>query len=127
MLPRASLALLIMLAACSSSNSKAPDAAPPIDAAPPTVMAVTCPGGTVPTVTTDDNTFAFTPSSTTISLGQIVKFTTSLTHNVVPNPTASDPGLVVDFNKTKCLQFTHAGTFGFHCAPHGFAGTITVQ
>jgi plastocyanin len=41
--------------------------------------------------------------------------------------TTSDSGLHVNFNETKCLKFTKQGTFGFHCGPHGFLGTITVQ
>ena len=44
-----------------------------------------------------------------------------------PNTTMSDPGLNVGFGATKCLRFTAPGTFGFHCTPHGFAGTVTVN
>jgi plastocyanin len=127
MLVRASLALLITLAACSDSTSKTPDAAPSVDAPPPTVMMVTCPGGTVPTVTTVDDTFSFSPSMTMISVGQIVKFAMSRTHDVEPNPTMSDRGLSVALGATTCLMFTRAGTFGFHCGPHSFLGTIIVQ
>jgi plastocyanin len=128
MLPRASLALLITLAACSSSSSSnTPDAAKPIDAPPPTVMEVTCPATPAASITAVDDTFAFMPSAVSINVGQVVKFTMPGTHNVVPNPTMSDPGLNVKLGATTCLMFTHAGMFGFHCEPHGFPGTVTVQ
>ena len=129
MLVRTSLALLITtLAACGDSSPNTPDAAAPVDAAPPTVTTVTCPGGTVPTITaTDGIDTTYSPSTLLISVGQIVKFTMPSTHNVVPNPTMSDPGLVVGLNATKCLMFSKAGTFGFHCGPHSFVGTVTVQ
>ena len=128
MLLRASLATLIMLAGCSDSGSSSPDAAPQADAPLPTVMAVTCPATVPATIMTVDITNAFTPSSVTISVGQIVKFTMSSAHNVVPNPLAmTDAGLKVNFNETKCLMFTRAGTFGFQCMPHGFGGTVIVQ
>lgn len=98
------------------------------DASPNKVVPVTCPAGTVPTVTTDDNTSSYSPMATTIAVGGIVKFVTSLEHNVVPNTiTNTDPGLVVGFNQTRCLEFTVAGTYGFACGPHGFVGTVTVQ
>lgn len=128
---RSLLALLITVAVygCSSSNSAASDAAPHTDAAPATVMAVTCPSGTVPTIaSTDTNLSSYTPSSVSIGVGQIVKFTMSSEHNVVPNTIGmSDPGLSVDFGATKCLMFTKAGTFGFFCSVHGFSGTVVVQ
>jgi len=125
MLVRTSLALLITLAACGDSSPNTPDAARPVDAAPPTV---TCPGGTVPTITaTDGIDTTYSPSALSISVGQIVKFTMPSTHNVVPNPTMSDPGLVVGLSATKCLMFSKAGIFGFHCGPHSFVGTVTVQ
>jgi plastocyanin len=127
MLLRASLSLLITLAACSDSGST-PDAAVSIDAPSAAVVTATCPSGTVPTISaTDGNDTSFTPSSVTISIGQIVKFTMPSTHNVVPNPLANtDAGLKVNFNETKCLMFRKAGTFGFQCMPHGFAGTVVV-
>jgi plastocyanin len=129
MLVRASLTLLFTLAACSDSSSSTPDAASPgADAAAATVKAVTCPATPAASVTATDGTdTTYSPKMVTISLGQIVKFTMPSTHNVVPNPTMSDPGLVVNFNATTCLMFTQTGTFGFHCGPHSFVGTVTVQ
>jgi len=90
-------------------------------------MAVTCPATPAASISANDNMLVYTPSTASINVGQIVKFTMPSMHNVVPNATMSDPGLVVNFNTTTCLMFTHAGTFGFHCGPHGFMGTITVQ
>jgi plastocyanin len=128
MLARAFLALLIPLAACGGSSSN-PDAASQIDGAPPSVRTVTCPPGVVPTVTTSDgNTTSYSPASTTISTGGIVKFMMSSLHNVAPNPIrASDPGLQVGFGATVCLEFDKAGTYSFICTVHSFAGTIVVQ
>lgn len=128
MLTRLSLVLMVTLVACSDSSSNPSDAQKQIDAAAATVMAVTCPSGTVPTVTTTNSSDVFTPNAATISVGQIVKFVMSSTHNVVPNPIQmTDPGLKVNLNETKCLMFTQKGTFGFACGIHGFTGTITVQ
>lgn len=123
---RKSFALLITLTACGGS-SDTPDAARQIDAATASVMAVTCPAAPAASITAiDSDITTFMPKAATISIGQVVKFTMPGTHNVVPNTTMSDPGLVVDFRETKCLMFTRAGTFGFHCVPHGFSGTVTV-
>jgi plastocyanin len=98
----------------------------PIDAAA-TVVAVTCPTDPVPpTITTGSN--VFTPDNVTIAQDEIVKFVMPSIHNVVPDTTLpTDPGLRVDFNETKCLQFTALGTFNFKCQPHGFKGHVTVQ
>lgn len=136
----------IALAACGSSSStnvdaapppavdaaapavdaaRAIDAAPPIDAAPlPTGVAteVTCADfPSAPTVTTPG--FAYTPNHTSIPVGGVVKFTMSDEHDVA----SSTMGLKVAFSATKCLKFATAGTYTFHCTPHGFIGTITVQ
>jgi plastocyanin len=152
---RSTLVLLAALAACSSSTSNTdpnptPDApgSPPSDAAPPptdaapradaapdapppppaTVVAVTCPATPAGAITAlDSNDKAYIPSSVTITVGQIVKFTMPSSHDVEPNPTMSDPGLSVGFGQTKCLMFNHTGTFGFHCGPHQFTGTVVVQ
>jgi plastocyanin len=124
----ASIAVLAPLAACGSSSPAAADAAA-ADAAPPTVNEVTCPATVPLTVDAPDAMLAYvlTPTQATIPVGGIVKFTMHATHNVVPNTDLSDPGLTVGFNATKCLQFTKAGSFGFHCGPHSFTATITVQ
>lgn len=130
-MPRA-LLVPIALAACAGSAPANPDAAPAdarIDAPPPTVLAVTCPATPDKTISAiDGNDTTYTPSSVTIVVNQIVKFTMPSSHDVVPNTIGtSDPGLTVNFNETKCLMFTKTGTFGFHCGPHTFAGTVIVQ
>lgn len=133
MFVRTSVVLLITAAACGSSDKPGTgpvDAAVRVDAAPPTVLEVTpCPATVALTVDAPDVDLVYTYAPTTpiISVGATVKFTMHSSHNVVPNVSMSDPGLEVGFNQTKCLMFTKAGAFGFHCAPHSFAGTITVQ
>jgi plastocyanin len=121
-----SLACLIV-AACGSSSPSTPDA-PTADAPSATVHTVTCPPGAMPTVTTSDNTTAYDPMTTAISVHGIVKFVMSPAHSVGPNPIRqSDPGLHVDFGQMACLEFDQAGTFSFLCTAHGFVGTIIVQ
>ena len=115
----------MVLAACGGSDSKTPDAA-----ASTTVQMVTCPATPAATVTTSG--LSFSPMTTTISQGQIVKFMPAIDHNVAPghNPTDStiaDPSLNVTFGGTACFMFTQTGMYGFHCVPHGFNGTIVVQ
>jgi plastocyanin len=125
-----SLACLILAACSSSGSSPTADAAAMGDAAAAaSVRAVTCPPGDMPTVTTaDNNDTSYTPSTTTISAHGIVMFVMSSIHNVAPNPIKpSDPGLMVGYGKTACLEFDRAGTFSFLCATHGFVGTIVVQ
>ena len=127
---RLSLALLFVFAACGGSGSNSPDASGQSDAAAATVMAVTCPATVPLTVDAPDTDlrFVFTPSNSPLPVGSIVKFTMHNDHNVAPSLTGpTDPGLMVNFNETKCLMFTHTGTFGFRCVPHGFTGTITIQ
>lgn len=147
------LAPLLALAACSSTPNKDPnptpdapgspsdaartDAPAPADAsvdAPPdapvaaTVVTVTCPATPAKSITaSNSNDQTYMPSSVSITVGQVVKFTMPSSHDVEPNPTMSDPGLRVDFSETKCLSFTRPGTFGFHCGPHQFTGTVVVQ
>lgn len=96
------------------------------------VTTVNCASSTpAATVTTKDNggdggSDVFMPMATTISVGDVVKFVMPGIHDVVPN-TGVDAGLSVGLGDTKCLKFSTAGTFAFHCGPHGFPGTITVN
>ncbi|MDB4954512.1 MAG: hypothetical protein JWO36_2081 [Myxococcales bacterium] len=127
-----SLVALVLLGACGSSNNTTADAPRAIDGPPPTIVEVTCPATPAATVTTSDAAFAYTPAMTTITQGQVVKFTMSGSHNVVPghaaaDSTKTDSGMNVGFGAMKCLMFTQTGTYGFHCLPHQFNGTITVQ
>jgi len=125
----ATFATIASLAACGSSSTGSVDAAVQIDAAPQTVKEVVCPANVQLTVDAPDTDFVYvlTPAAGQIPVGGIVKFTMHANHNVVPNTAMSDPGLTVNFNATTCLQFTHAGAFAFHCGPHSFTSTITVQ
>jgi hypothetical protein len=95
--------------------------------APPTVVEVTCPTDPVPpTISTGMS--IFTPDNVTIAQDGIVEFVMPAIHDVVPDTTLpTDSGLRVDFNETKCLQFTALGTFNFKCQPHGFKGHVTVE
>jgi len=129
MLYRASLPLLIALAACGGGDSGNPvDAAGQTDAGPPSVRTVGCPPGIVPTVTTSDSMEVYMPSSASISVGGIVKFTMSSQHDVSPNVgKMTDAGLTVGFGKTACLEFDKAGSFTFKCSSHSFVGTVVVQ
>ena len=115
----------VALAACSSNSSTPPMIDAPAGAT--TVQTVSCAGVTPSaTIMTTDTTFAYSPTSATITQGQVVQFTMSTMHDVVPN-TGGDPGLTAPFNATTCLKFTSPGTFKFHCMPHGFQGTVTVN
>ena len=91
---------------------------------------VTC-TGTPPKVSTDSDTaMHYTYSTTTppsITVGSMVEFKLTLAHNVAPALTGSDPGLKADYGADICLKFTKAGTFGFYCTTHGFAGSVTVN
>jgi len=146
------LAPLLALAACSSTPNKDPnptpdapgspsdaartDAPAPADAsvdAPPdapvaaTVVTVACPASPAGTITATNDKDLYMPNSVTITVGQVVRFSMPTDHNVAPDDTMSDPGLRVNYSETKCLMFTLKGTFGFHCVPHGFTGTVIVR
>ena len=126
---------VVVLAACGGDdNGKMIDAAGSgsgqHDAAAATVQMVTCPATPMFTVMTSG--FMYSPTSTTIAQGQVVQFVMPAEHDAEPGHFATDsaiadPGLSVGFGATKCLMFTQAGTYGFHCGPHHFDGTIIVQ
>jgi plastocyanin len=125
----------------SSSSSPTTDApkhidapaaidAPMVDAPPPTALTVDCatvtPVTTVTATTTLPYSYQFS-SGSTIAVNDVVMFMMPGIHNVVPDATMSDTGLHVGFGETKCLKFTVAGAFHFHCQPHGFEGVITAN
>jgi plastocyanin len=128
-----SIALVILvLSACGGDDGGATtiDAPAPMPDAPTaTVMKVSCTGITpAAMVTTTDASFSYSPSATMVTVGSVVKFNTSASHDVKPNPIAhSDPGLNVGFNEMTCLKFTATGTFSFVCSVHSFAGMVTVN
>jgi plastocyanin len=122
--------MVLVVAACGSSDSKSADAPAAHDSPPSAVQMVTCPATPAATVTTSG--FMYAPMSTTISQGQVVKFVMPAEHNAAPghtpaDSTLSDSGLNVDFGATTCLMFTQTGMYGFHCTAHSFNGTIVVQ
>jgi plastocyanin len=118
--------IFVFLVGACGGGSSSPDARK--DSSSATVMAVDCTANPpAQTIAEQDPMFNFIPTSVTINQNQDVKFMTSSSHDVVPNTTMSDPGINVPFNMTVCLKFTAKGTFGFHCGPHGFQGTVIVQ
>lgn len=121
---------VLAIAACGGDdggNNVQMDARP-VDATVAKVFEVGCPATPAATVTTTNTVDAYSPMASTVSVGGIVKFALSSSHNAAPNTlTTSDPALTVDFGATKCLKFNATGTYGFFCTVHGFAGTITVQ
>ena len=122
------LIAFVFAAACGDDGMTVMADAKLIDATAGKVVAVTCPASPAATVTTSNTVDAYSPMSTTIPAGGIVRFVMSSGHDVAPNPiTTTDPALVVGFGQTKCLQFNQAGTYGFFCSAHSFAGTVTVQ
>lgn len=89
-------------------------------------MSVTC-DDTEPVVETTGG-FRFAPMSTTITVGQAVKFTNASNHSTVPGAAPTDSGLRATFGTSTCLKFTVAGTFNFKCSPHSsMTGSITVN
>jgi len=134
---------IALLCACGGDNKKIDAAVEPKDApkqidapmadaalpdAPSKVVAVDCTGATIATtIMTTTSVFAYQPATATIAAGAIVQFQMAANHNVAPNATDSDDGLHVGFGQTRCLKFTEPGTFGFHCTPHSFTGTVTVN
>lgn len=128
MLGRVLLVTFLVVSACGGGkDSAAIDAPVGVDAAAATVVEVIPCTGESASVTSSNSDFSkYTPMATTITVGQIVKFTMASSHNVAPTG-VSDPGLNVGFGATKCLRFTQAGTFNFKCTPHNFKGSITVN
>lgn len=137
---RCGVVLAWMVASCGSKDVRTDDAAPhdapavdgssgggPIIDAPQYVTSVDC-AGIVPdaTVVSTSGSYMYAPQQVTIVIGQIVKFTMPVEHDVEPDPVMSDPGLAVDFSEIKCLNFAVAGTFKFHCGPHQFHGSVEV-
>ena len=117
---RLPLALSVLLATTACGGDDGGGTA--VDAPSSTVARVQCGGATIAGTVTAFG-FAFTPMATTISVGQVVQFMMSATHNAI-----SDEGLfTADFNATVCYRFDAARTYPFHCGPHGFTGTIVVQ
>lgn len=124
------LAAALFVAACGGDDGGGSGTADAqlADASTSKVVTVTCPGTADAMVTISAGGEAFSPMTQTVPKNAVVKFVMTPSHDVAPNTlTTTDPGLVVGEGQTKCLKFTEAGTYGFYCAQHSFAGTITVQ
>lgn len=123
---RYTLAVWTLAAACGGGGGSPPDAASTADADTRKVIPLeSCSLAVDATVM--DSASAFVPTSTTVPLNGIVKFVMTAEHTLIPNPlTTTDPALVAGRGQTRCFQFKAAGTYGFACGVHGFAGTITV-
>lgn len=129
---RSALVALISLAACGGDGVLVIDARPQPDGASDgssstgAVQPITCPSGTIPTVTTSGT--AYLPPSLAINVGETVKFILSPEHNLTPDPAGpNDPALLVDFGATACFKFDRAGTYGFVCTVHRFNGQVVVR
>jgi plastocyanin len=109
---------LVSFGACSSDDSGDDDD----DAPGGAVTEVDCSTAASAPVVANAG-LSYSPASTTIAANGVVKFTLGATHDVA----SSTSGLSVGLGGTKCLKFPTAGTYQFHCTPHGFTGTIVVQ
>jgi len=110
--------------ACGGNDTTDP---PAVDAQTASVTMVTCPASPAATFTTGSG--AFSPTSATIAAGQIIKIVSTADHPIgpFPDPTMTDPVLVVPETQTRCFQFAQPGTFKFMCMRHFYPGTVTVN
>jgi plastocyanin len=119
--------MLLLTAGCTAGTDApaTPDAAP--DAPPvPVVELASCPMTVASTVT--DTPTMFVPTTSTIAIGQVVKFVITSEHYVIPNPLkTTDDALMVGRGQTKCFKFNVAGDYNFLCGVHSFPGNIVVQ
>ena len=114
---------LLALAACASDTETGDDADASYDHI----------------ITTEDGSMDFTPEDLTISVGDVVRFEMTATHNAIEvsqetydnrGISALDGGFEVDFGETKDITFDEAGAFYYVCQPHvsmDMIGTITVE
>jgi plastocyanin len=117
---------MLVFAACEAggSSSVSVDASP--DAPIPVVELSSCPMLVAATII--DSPTMFIPKTVTIPAGEVVKFTITAEHFVLPNTlTTTDPALNIGRGQTKCFEFNVPGTYGFLCGVHSFTGTITVM
>jgi plastocyanin len=121
----ASIAMLVFAACEAGGSSSMPvDASP--DAPIPVVELASCPMLVAATII--DSPTMFIPKAVTIPAGEVVKFTITAEHFVLPNTlTTTDPALNIGRGQTKCFEFNVPGTYGFLCGVHSFTGTITVM
>jgi len=113
---------VVLLASCGGDDGGAViDAPPGIDGSPLMASVVSCAGVNAPVIMTSG--FAYSPTSTTVSLNTVVKFTMPIDHNALSN----DGLFTAGFNADTCVRFESLGTFRFHCVPHAFIGSVVVE
>ncbi len=124
----ASVSFVILAAACAACTADPPadpgDDDPGPDAGPieSTVFEIDCAGVEVAATVVTDGA-SYDPGEVTIGAGEVVHFDLGLGHDA-----RSDDGLfLVDFAGDVCLRFDEPGSYGFHCTPHGFRGTVNVE
>jgi len=119
------LSVLFLIGGCGGDDDGAADddGAPTPDAAESNPVAVVdCATATIAeTIVTDG--LAYSPNAVTISAGEVVEIHPGATHDALSNDGYFHVGLGEDV----CLRFDEVGSYVFHCVPHGFTGTITVQ
>jgi len=72
--------------------------------------------------------YAFAPQSITVKVGTPVTWTNrdSTAHTATGNQGSLDTG-TINPGQSKTIEFSHPGTFAYHCAFHAFmTGTVTV-
>jgi plastocyanin len=108
--------------------------AEPGDTAGPAVVEVDC-GAVTPDATVSIASAAFSPGSTTISVGDVVQWTNNdaIPHTVTagssgsPNPDLFHSGTLSQTD-TVCLRFDVAGSYPFYCQIHtSMTGSVTVE
>src|SRR5262245_28763655 len=119
------------LAACGDDGGTTPpaDGPSPQDSPPASsVTEVDC-ASVTPAAEVKTSGFAYDPGTTNISVNGVVQFMMPGSHSAVSGPPAgtADGKFRVNFNDTKCLRFTEAGTYPFWCDPHHFVGMVIVQ
>ena len=124
-LPIICLATFAALTGCSDSDTSSESLTPdsPTSVAVAAVTSVDC-ASAAPSVTVTTPGFRFEPKASTIAVGEVVKFDPGDGHDVVSDVAGQ---FTVDLGGAACFRFDQVGTFGFHCRPHGFTGTIEVQ
>lgn len=107
-------------------DAAVPDASPP-DASTAAVDLISCTGVT-PDASISAATGAYVPATTTITAGQIIKFTPGGTHDMVSGTGGTPDGTFqTPLGAVACLRFNQAGTYPFYCSVHFFTGSVTVN
>lgn len=118
------LGALAFGAGCTTSSASI-DATPDVPPVPVVALS-SCPATVAATVM--DSPTMFIPKTSTIRVGEVVKFVITAEHLVIPNTLVNtDQLLRVGRGETKCFQFNVPATYGFLCGVHSFTGSITVQ